>query len=48
MEIILCQMMITAKPMGKAAGEIVRMSNLSRPAVSQPMMIPKDVGVILT
>lgn len=43
---ILYQMMITAKPMGMRVGEIVRMSNLSRPAVSHHMKILKDAGVI--
>jgi DNA-binding transcriptional ArsR family regulator len=43
---ILYQMMITAKPTGMRVGEIVRMSNLSRPAVSHHMKILKDAGVI--
>ncbi len=43
---ILYQMMFTAKPTGMRVGEIVRMSNLSRPAVSHHMKILKDAGVI--
>ena len=43
---ILYQMMIGAKPMGMRVGEIVRMSNLSRPAVSHHMKILREAGVI--
>ena len=43
---ILYQMMITADPMGMRVGDIVRLSSLSRPAVSHHMKILKDAGVI--
>ena len=39
---ILYQMMITADPMGMRVGDIVRLSSLSRPAVSHHMKILKD------
>ncbi len=41
---ILYQMMITVKPMGMRVGDIVKMSSLSRPAVSHHMKILKDAG----
>lgn len=43
---ILYQMMITVKPMGMRVGDIVKMSSLSRPAVSHHMKILKDAGVV--
>ena len=43
---ILYQMMVTAKPMGMRVGDIVKMSSLSRPAVSHHMKILKDAGVV--
>ena len=43
---ILYQMMATAKPMGMRVGEIVKLSSLSRPAVSHHMKILKDAGVV--
>ena len=43
---ILYQMMITADPMGMRVGDIVKVSSLSRPAVSHHMKILKDAGVI--
>jgi len=43
---ILYQMMITADLMGMRVGDIVKMSSLSRPAVSHHMKILKDAGVI--
>ena len=43
---ILYQMMVTANPMGLRVGDIVKMSSLSRPAVSHHMKILKDAGVI--
>ena len=43
---ILYQMMVTAKPMGMRVGNIVKMSSLSRPAVSHHMKILKDAGVV--
>ena len=39
---ILYQMMITADPMGMRVGDIVKLSSLSRPAVSHHMKILKD------
>ena len=43
---ILYQMMISAEPRGMRVGEIVKLSSLSRPAVSHHMRILKDAGVI--
>ena len=43
---ILYQMMISAEPRGMRVGQIVKMSSLSRPAVSHHMRILKDAGVI--
>ena len=43
---ILYQMMIAAAPMGIRVGEIVKRSDLSRPAVSHHLKILKDAGVI--
>ena len=43
---ILYQMMISAEPSGMRVGQIVKMSSLSRPAVSHHMRILKDAGVI--
>lgn len=43
---ILYQMMVTAKPMGMRVGDIVKMSSLSRPAVSHHMKILKAAGVV--
>ena len=43
---ILYQMMVMAKPMGMRVGEIVKMSTISRPAVSHHMKILKDAGVV--
>ena len=39
-------MMISAEPRGMRVGEIVKLSSLSRPAVSHHMRILKDAGVI--
>ena len=43
---ILYQMMLCADPMGVRVGEIVKRSNLSRPAVSHHMKILKDAGIV--
>ena len=43
---ILYQMMISAEPRGMRVGQIVKLSSLSRPAVSHHMRILKDAGVI--
>lgn len=43
---ILYQMMMAATPNGVRVGDIVKMSSLSRPAVSHHMKILKDSGVV--
>ena len=43
---ILYQMMTLANPLGIRMGDIVHLSNLSRPAVSHHMRILKEAGII--
>lgn len=43
---MLYRMMIAAEPRGIRVGEIVRRSDLSRPAVSHHLKILKDAGII--
>ncbi|MCR5632365.1 MAG: metalloregulator ArsR/SmtB family transcription factor [Eubacterium sp.] len=43
---ILYQMMVIERPRGVRVGEIVKMSNLSRPAVSHHMKILKKAGIV--
>ena len=43
---ILYQMMIIEKPRGIRVGEIVKLSALSRPAVSHHMKILKEAGIV--